>query len=148
MNSAASSLNKQLATPPLPKLETSKAERAKDLLAKVRTYRENIVANRGAVVEGSPDKIYCWVNQREERQLFFQSMGWGLVNDPNVKTAHRQADNTHKRADLLLYEIDRDLYDVMEADKQLRAIEAIDGAESAFDSFVERNGAPKYKPRV
>lgn len=141
------------ATPPKPSASAppageTKEQRLKRLISKARTYRDSSLRNRGAV-DGRPDKVYCWVNKREERQLFYESMGWELVkNDPLVKSQHKKEDGTHQRADLILYQIDRDLFEGMEADRQLAAIESMQSAETSFESAAERAGAPTYKPRL
>ena len=128
-----------------PPVETPEQRKAR-LLAKVRILRQNQI--NGTAVQGDPKKQYMWVNTREERQTFFQSMGWALTKDKNVKTQWAQADGTHKRADLILYEIDRDLYEAFEADKELRSVEALESAEKSFETSAARNGAPTFRPRA
>lgn len=124
----------------------SPTEKKRRLLAKVRMLRDAQLT--AGAVNGKPHKVYCWVNIREERQLFFQSLGWELCKDPEVKTSWRQPDGTHKRADVILYHIDRDLYEAFEADKELRGMEALEGAEKSFETNAARNGAPTFRPRV
>lgn len=129
-----------------PPLVESPEERKRKLLAKVRIRREAMQTS--GKVEGDPNKVYCWVNIRDERQTFFQAMGWTLVKDPNVRTNWRQADGTHKRADLILYEIPREEYEAISAERELRSIEALEGAEKSFETSAAHNGAPTFRPRV
>lgn len=131
---------------PPPKVEMSKEERKRFLLSKVRVRRENLLA--GSRVEGRADKEYCWVNQREERQLFFQAMGWELVKDKEVKSSYMRPDGTHVRADLILYQIDKDMYEAIQADRELRSIEALEGVEEGFQTSANRQGAPTFRPRA
>lgn len=130
----------------------SEIDRKRALLAKVRTIREFSLGNRSAVLEGDPSKAYCWVNTREERQVFYKGMGWELVTadtGPNVKTHYRQPDGTHRRADVVLYHIDKELYEAICTEAELRGLEAIEGAKQTFAVEAERQtGAPVFQPRV
>lgn len=140
---------KNATPPPPPPDEEPKESRKVRLLSKIKILHDNV--NTGTAVEGEPDKQYCWVNTREERQTFFQAMGWTLVKDPTgekVKTRYRQPDGTHRRADLILYEMDKEMYEAHDAYKQLKRIEALEGVELSFQTSAARNGAPTFKPRV
>lgn len=120
--------------------------RKKALLAKVRINRERAVLNRGEV-HGRPDKVYVWVNIDPHRQALYISMGYEKVVDdpknPRVKTmwGPRQ-DGTHQRADVILYQIDKELHEVINLDNQIQAIEALEGSRSTFKDFAEGRGIP------
>lgn len=129
----------------------SASERKAQLLSKVRVYRETQMLSRGRIGGQNPAMVYCWVNQREERRMFFEAMGWELVTndtDPKVTSQYKKPDGTHIRADLILYHIPNDDYEVIIAERELRSIEAIEGVEVEFYRTAERLGAPVYKPRV
>lgn len=134
-----------------PEVELSPREKKARLLAKVKVYRESLILDRGAIKQRDPNKQYCWVNQREERRMFFEGMGWEQCTEltaPKVITQYKRPDGTHQRADLVLYQIDLDLYEAICADRELRSIEAIEGASMSFQTTAERLGAPTFKPRV
>jgi len=120
-------------------------KRKKALLEKVRTLREGALFNKGAV-EGDPNKQYCWVNTKEDRRVSYEAAGWVITKDPNVKTRWRQEDGTHKRADLILYEMDKELYEATVAYNSLRGIEAVEGSEDMFLAALDRDKVPVYRP--
>lgn len=123
-------------------------ERKMALLQKVKTLREGMLFNKGAVHEGDPQKEYCWVNIKDDRRVSYEAMGWVVCKDPKVRTNWRQDDGTHKRADLILYEIDKELFEAMQAYNNLRGIEAVEGSEEAFVATLDRNRVPVYKPQI
>jgi len=116
------------------------------LLAKVKSVREGMLQNKGAILEGNPQKEYCWVNIREDRRVSYEAMGWQLCIDPAVKTRWKQPDGTHKRADLILYDIDKELFEAIQAYNMLRGIESVEGSEEMFISALDRDKVPVYKP--
>jgi len=123
-------------------------ERKLALLQKVKSLREGMLFNKGAVREGDPAKEYCWVNVRDDRRVSYEAMGWVLCKDPKVKTQWRQDDGTHKRADLILYEIDKELFEAMQAYNNLRGIEAVEGSEEMFVAALDRDRVPVYRPQA
>lgn len=123
-------------------------ERKRALLAKVRGLREGALFNKGAVLQGDPSKEYCWVNCKDDRRVSYEAMEWKVCKDPNVRTRWRQEDGTHRRADLILYEIDKELYEAYMAYNALRGIEAVEGSETMFVTALERDKVPVYKPQV
>lgn len=123
-------------------------DRKKALLARVRLLRESAIFQRGSLQSRNPLKEYCWVNIRPDRRVTFEGLGWQLCKDPLVTTSWRQDDNTHVRGDLILYDIDKDLYEAMEAYNVLRGLEASEGVEHSFLSALQREHVPAYKPKL
>ncbi len=120
--------------------------RKAELLSKVRMIRETLASNQGMVDGMKPNKVYVWVHISDNRQIHYQSMGYELCVDPEIKSKWRRADFTHKRGDVILYQIDRDLHEAIEMEAQLRAVEAVEGAKEGFKAFAERQGVPVYEP--
>jgi hypothetical protein len=116
------------------------------LLSKVRMVREFLASNQGMVEGMKPDKIYVWVHISDNRQIHYQSMGYELCTDPEIKSKWKRSDGTHKRGDVILYQIDKDLHEAIDMEAQLRAIEAVEGAREGFKAFAERQGVPVYEP--
>lgn len=123
-------------------------EHKKGLLEKVKLLRERNM-NRGAdLTNCNPAKVYMWVNIKEDRQHFFQAWGYTLVRGDTPTSPYKQPDGTHKRADVILYEIDREMYEAIQADNQLRGIEGIEGHKQAAIGAMNRMGVREYEPRV
>jgi hypothetical protein len=119
-----------------------------DLLSKVRILREKI-STRGADITGqNPNKSYMWVNVKEDRQVFFQAWGWVLTTDEAVKSPYKKEDGSHRRADVVLYEIDREIAEAIQADNQLRGLEGIEGHRNAAIAAFHRQGVREYIPNV
>lgn len=116
------------------------------LLAKVKTLREKLAFNAGMVEGMDPSKVYVWVHQSDNRQIHYQSLGYELCKDTNVKSSWKQLDNTHKRGDLVLYQIDKDLDEAIHLEAQLRGIEGIEGAKEGFKAVAQRENVPIYEP--
>lgn len=136
-------LREQVKTQSAADIEARKVE----LLAKVRLMHDKNL--RGGELTGQNSaKTYMWVNQREDRQAFFKAWGWELCVDPSVQSSFRQKDLTHRRADVVLYEIDKDLYEAQEAFKQLRGLEGIEGHKNAAIASFNRQGVREYIPHV
>lgn len=134
------------------------AENAKmeALRRKVSTLRTEALFNRRALASPKPDKSYVWVNIKEERQIFFQAMGWQICKDPDVGS--RFWNETHKAhvcADVILYEMDRDLAEAFEADAVVRGYDnAGRNTEANFNAAVRKVSRqydvniPTFKPKV
>jgi hypothetical protein len=140
-----------LSKPPVPLAKPAhelELDRKKALLAKVKVLREGAMFNKGAVLEGNPAKQYCWVNCKDDRRVTYEAMGWEVVKDPAVKTRWRQEDGTHRRADLILYSIDKEMFEAMMAYNSLRGIEAVEGSEEMFLAALDRDKVPAYKPQI
>lgn len=141
---AERALAASVATPPH-KLEMQAKE---ELLKKARVVRDKL-ANRGNELGGkNPSRSYVWVNIREDRQTYYQALGWEVCRDPNVTSPFRQPDGCHRRADVILYEMSRDFYEALEADNALRGIEGIEGSQQAFVSSLHREGVKEFRPAV
>lgn len=123
-------------------------DRKRALLQKVKSLRQGTLMQMGALQQGNSNKEYCWVNVRDDRRVSFEATGWNLCKDPAVVTRWKQEDGTHRRADLILYEIDRDLYEATMAYNQLRGIESVEGSEEMFIASLDRDRVPVYKPQV
>lgn len=119
-----------------------------ELLKRVKLTREHALYSRGRVQSGRAEKHYVWVNTNEHRQIDFQSTGYALVRDDDkVKTQWLQPDGTHRRGDLILYSIDKDMHEAIKMDDQLRAYESIDAPKHAFASHVQKvGGGVAYEP--
>lgn len=137
----------KLSVRPATETHEARQNKMKELLAKVQLMHDAQLS--GGKLEGqNPHKVYCWVNSRDDRQAFFQAWGWVLCVDPNVKSMFRKEDLTHRRADVVLYEIDRDLYEAQEAFKQLRGLEGIEGHKNAAVAAFNRMGVKEYIPNA
>lgn len=122
-------------------------DKKRQLLSKVRVVRQSML-DRAADLRGTnPAKHYVWVNVREERQSYYQAWGYTIVKDPAVLSPFKQEDGTHKRADVILYEIDKDFAEAVAADNQIRGLEAVGAASENFISGINSQGVPAYIPR-
>ena len=131
-------------------LEREKARKI-ELLQQVRVMREGLKLSQGKVTNGDPAFEYCWVNTRDERQHYFQAMGWQLVtndNGPAVETKWKKTDGTHVRGDVILYQIPKDFFEAMQLLNVLEGQDRAGGIEDAFMAQLQREGVPAYKPRT
>ncbi len=122
-------------------IQEAKKKSLLEKLAHVKLLREKLLMNRGEV-KGRPDKMYCWVNVNESRRQWFEGLGWELCKDPSVKTEFKREDGTHVRGDLILYQMDKEIYEVINLDNELRGIEGIQGSKDQFLNFAESNRIP------
>lgn len=118
------------------------------LLAKARVVREKMASRHSDITGLKPSKQYCWVNLKEDRQVYYQGLGWTLCVDPDLKSPFKQPDNTIRRADTILYEIDMDFYEALCINNVLMGIEGIESAESGFRDELRRDKIPTFKPQV
>lgn len=141
---------KPVSVPAAPQLEPHELEmkRKQELLQRVKVLRERMTLNRGMINNMSPDKIYVWVHNSDNRQIFYKGLGYELCVDPKVESAWKQADGTHRRGDLILYQIDKDLAEAIKLYEQAKALDNVDAAESGFNMAAQREGVPTYKPVV
>lgn len=72
-------------------------DRKREMLAKVKIRRENIMGNRGAVKDGDPSKHYCWVNRNEARQNWFLADGYTLCHTKTLSTEDATAATLEKK---------------------------------------------------
>lgn len=133
--------NESAAPPPSP--HELERQRKLDLLAKVRVSRDRL-RFRGAVEDIDPNKVYVWLSNDENTRTRFEGLGYVLCKSPTIKTAWRKEDNTHRRGDLILYEVDKDLYEAIKLDGELRALEG-QAAEELFLNFADSNRIPAEK---
>lgn len=132
--------------PPLDddQLEQIEFKKKVDLLRKVRSTRERLYT-MGAVTNQDPSKVYVWVANDDETQVRFVSLGYEVCKDPNISTSWKKEDGSHRRGDLILYQIDKDIYDALRTDSAIRAIEVLESPEDQFLQFAEKSGVPAHK---
>jgi len=142
----------EVATPALQPHEIER-EKKRQLLAKVKTLRENWVLNLGRI-DGDPKKAYVWVNQHESRVIWYEGLQFAIsrsvveVKDgrpqvvSGVKTNYVREDGTHRRGDLILMECDREFKEALDAEGELRAVEQLEGAKQSFEAFADRERVP------
>lgn len=123
-------------------------ERKMAVLAKARVMREKMISRAQELQGLDPAKQYIWVNVREDRQITFQAMGYSVCMDPEVKSPYLQKDLTHRRADVILYEVDRELAEAHHHLNILRGVEQIEAAETGFADSLKRDRIPVFKPNV
>lgn len=121
-------------------------ERKVALLQRARVIRNNARALRGSVENMKPGLVYIWVNIREERQIYFQNLGYEVCKDPDVKSKWKRDDGAHRRGDLILYQMPKDLHEALKLDAEVRAIEDMENSKDSFLSFAERLSIPTYQP--
>lgn len=123
-------------------------EKIQLLRERVKILRDGALLDRGKVLNPDPSKRYCWVNAKEDRQLTYQAMGWELVRLPD-KTKYWKADeNQHRRADLILYQIDEELFLAIQAYNMIRGLDLTgEAADEAFAATVKQHGARAFKPQ-
>lgn len=119
-----------------------------ELLGKVRATRSKMLQNASSIEGKDPALAYAWVNINESRRNYFEALGWQLCSDPKIKTPWRREDGTHRRGDLILYQIPKDLHEAIELEASLRAIEDIETSQEGFKEFAGRSGVPVYDPGI
>lgn len=114
-----------------------------ELLSKVRVIRDKLHF-RGAIGGGNSNKVYVWVATDNVTRTTFEGLGYVVCKDPNVTSRWVRQDGTHQRGDLILYEVDKDLYEAIKLEAEMRALEATE-AEDLFISFAQQNRIPAEK---
>lgn len=146
-NEPSSKEQAKSATPVALSPEEAALQHKMQLLANVKVIRERMATVHGEVRGKKDNKVYVWVNIDDNRQIHYQTYGYELCKDEQVQTNWKRPDGTHRRGDLILYHIDKDLYEAITMDGELRAVEAVEGYSTAFKSTAEVNGVPVYVPR-
>lgn len=128
-------------------------QRKIELLKKVKSIREGIMLNRGAVMKGDLSKDYMWVNVRDDRRIFFEQLGFELVKvDPKAPTVVTQwkpkEDGTIVRGDLILYQIDKEMLEAIQIYNESRGLELTENSGEDFETMLGRFGVPSYRPRA
>jgi len=126
--------------------------RRRDLLRKVQVIREGFM-RRGELVKGDPQKEYCWVNVREERQIFFKQLG---RTPDKVDPAHPHvvaqwppnAEGNIVRGDVILYEIDKELAEAHQIYSVARGLELTERPGQDFEAAMERLAVPLFRPKA
>lgn len=132
-------------------LELLEVERKRKLWEKVIAGRQSILMDKGKItaVPGkslNPNTRYAWVNRNEHRVTMFQAQGYAICRNPDVHSDWKREDNTHIYGDLILMEIDRELWETSKLYSQMKAIEGVEG-EEVFKAFAERAGIPVLMPK-
>lgn len=142
---------------PLPLSEAEKKTLAKQeqdekidaLRHRVKTLRERAMFERSAVRNPEPGKVYCWVNVREERQISYQAYEWAICTEPDKTSYWKESEGRHRRADLILYEMDTELYEAIQADNISRGVSAgEEDIENQFNTAVRQLGGRTYEPKA
>jgi hypothetical protein len=128
------------------------AERRLELLRKVKIIREGFM-RRGELLKGDPAKEYCWVNVREERQIFYRQLGWAPVkvnpNAPHVVSSWPpNAEGNIVRGDVILYEIDKELAEAHQIYSVARGLELTERPGQDFEAAMERLAVPLFRPKA
>lgn len=140
--------------PPALKPHELEMQRKVELLRKVKGLREGTLLNRSGLLKGDPAKEYCWVNNSPDRRITYESMGWEAVKitdpkNPSVVTrVTPQPDGTIVRGDLILYHIDKDLFEAIQNYNVIRGLELTENKDEGFETQLERMGVRSYKPKV
>lgn len=137
----------QLESKPNVHIPEDSSKRKRDLLAKVRMLREGNVMSKGKVIGGKPNMTYVWLNRNETYRIGFEGLGYVLCRDPEVRTSWRREDGTHQRGDLILYEVEKDLYEAIHTEAELRSHEMIASGHELFLSAAERAGVGTFVPK-
>lgn len=118
-------------------------ERKRQLLAKVRMLRDGEKARASMTLKGDPEFSYIWVfNHPDEISKFLGRQAQVVEATDPVETDFKQKDGRHYRGDTILMRMHRDLVEAWNADRDLRAVEASEGAKAAFDDWGASNGIP------
>ncbi len=123
-------------------------QRKRDLLARVRVLREGNLNVSNLLRNQSPDFNYVWVFNHPDRVAHFEGMAAELVkNQDPVESRFKKDDGTHVRGDTILMRMHKDLADAYNAEREIRADEAISGHKQNMTDWAEMNGVPVMKPR-
>ncbi len=118
-------------------------ERKRFLLSKVRLLRDGEKARASMVVQGNPDYKYFWVfNHPQEVSNFLGREAQVVEEGDEVQTDYKGKDGRHYRGDTVLMRMHKDLVEAWDADRDLRAVEASEGAKTNFDEWAQGNGVP------
>jgi len=114
---------------PVPLTEEERKQRIADLRERLKVSRYTTVAPAG--------KVGYWARKNDQGELGrLDYLGFSIVHDdpkaPRWKASGLQTDGTYQVADVMLLEIDADLYQLLLSDNQERATAQIKGATEAF----------------
>lgn len=138
---------------PVQKLQPHEIEqrRMRELLSKVRIKREANAFGRGNISEASPhfdrSKKYVWINTNQHRQIEYLGLNYEIVKTPNPKpgeeplSSWQREDGTHVRGDLILMAVDKEFYEALKLEEQLRAFEAMEIPAQQFADFAAAHSA-------
>lgn len=101
--------------------------RKQELLAKVRAgYHKTDRSKFGAVLEGDPKMHYAWINNRADVRVNFEGVGYEICRDPKVVTRFKREDGTHVRGDLILMQVDKEVYEMLQWQDDYASIEKLE----------------------
>ena len=121
--------------------EQIELDRKRELLARARINLLNTRDTR-KVTGGKPGKQYVWVNSHSQRIAHFESLGYKVCKDPDVQSSWRGEDLGHKVGDLILMEVDKELYDAYKTNAAVSALDAVDNSREEFLNFAAQGGVP------
>jgi hypothetical protein len=134
----------EMMSPPAPEPHEIEIQRKLELLRNVRVTREKVGMNRWGLNEAmaDPTKVYKGVNRNPARMTEYIGLGYQVCRRPHL-TPHQQEDGSHVRGDLILMEVDKDLYEALCQDSVIRGYEQIEGEKEKFaDAVVKAGGLP------
>lgn len=134
-----------------PKNEQEKAEKLRLLRMKVRTLREGNLLRSNLLEGKDPAYAYHWVHNAPERISHFRGLHYELVrggpdgNDPVKSAGFEQPDGTHVRGDSVLMRVRKEIAELLIAENDLRAIEAVESAREEFFDYSQAQGVPAQR---
>ncbi len=118
-------------------------QRKRDLLKRVSVLREGNL-NLTNILRGTdPAYNYVWVFNHPDRIAHFEGMSAELVKGQDSTESRFKKDNgTHVRGDTILMRMHKDLAEAYNAERELRADEAVSGHKREMLDWAEQNGVP------
>jgi hypothetical protein len=144
---------------PKPTISVASAPSAKPLTAEERQQRLIALRKRmgKSQIEVTPPagKTGLWAPKDDTRELSrLQWVGYSIVHDDPAKPAWQasgqQADGTYVIGDVILMEIDTEIYDLLQEEYRQQNIDQRTNAPAAFIADAEKEGVPAFeisKPR-
>lgn len=98
---------------------------------------------------GPAGKTGYWARKDDTHELYrLQAIGFSIVHDDPTKRAWKaggmQADGTYVISDVILLEIDTELYEMYLADNADRSQAMIDGGKTGFLQRAAEQGVPAF----
>ena len=136
---------------PLSEQQQKIIDGAREKLSSIKLLRTRAILNAGLVTGGDPKKQFSWVNNSQDRIKYYEGLEYRVSKDAGIKEAHPdwvKEDGTIRRGDLILMEVERDIYEGIKYSELLDAAENRDQAERIFLNYAERNGVPTFQPKT
>ena len=99
-------------------------------------------------VTGEPHKAYYWARKDDETEMArLNYLGFTVVNDPDgkVKASGKRQDGTYIMGDVILMEIDKELYEYFKDENLERAENLIASAKEDFIGESAKQGVPTFE---